>query len=269
MGVFVASVSRLFRQEGDAAQHSWASVDAYLADSRASAGLLSMSLRGANEILHRAEPVAVDALLAALLPHSENAMTVLAEMASQFPDFDTLTDKLIAPVARLSGELWVDDRLDFSEVTLVSSRLHLLINRFPTTGKGPIANAPSLFLVGLPNAQHTLGLRVMIRRFREAGWRVETSPDQTLSEAAFSLLKQGGYDAVGISVATDDQNTRLARITERLRKMHGNSQAPKIILGGAGLLGTSEEASKLNVELTLGPNADPIKSMGELLGFQQ
>ena len=83
--------------------------------------------------------------------------------------------ELLAPAARVLGEMWEEDRCGFADVTVALCRLHEILRGLSAT---PPANTDTpplgrrVLLVPVPGEQHTFGLLMVAEFFRRSGWEV-------------------------------------------------------------------------------------------------
>eukprot|EP01030_Chromulinospumella_sphaerica_P009313 gene9313-9125_t len=81
----------------------------------------------------------------------------------------------ITPCARLLGQWWCSDRLDFAMTTIASSHLQQLLHDFSAEfllESPQQRNGLSLLLLTEPGAQHSMGLFMLSEFFKRAGWTV-------------------------------------------------------------------------------------------------
>ena len=79
---------------------------------------------------------------------------------------------MLAPVARLLGVLWEEDRCTFTDVTLGLARLHQVlheIGRRDLVDTQPRRNPRKAYLVPSPGEQHTFGLSMLEEFFSACG----------------------------------------------------------------------------------------------------
>lgn len=139
----------------------------------------------------------------------------------------------IAESARLIGELWSSDDIDFVNVTIALSRLHQIMEElspeFLTEGNAAL-NEHSLLLMSEPDSQHGLGAFMLSEFFRQAGWRVTLAAPQDIAEFK-RLFLSDWFDAVALSISTDRQINAVSEAVSELRKEALNPQL-KIYVGG-------------------------------------
>lgn len=144
----------------------------------------------------------------------------------------------ITPCARLLGEWWCADRLDFALTTIASSHLQQLLHDFSSEflQESPQKSTPwNLLLMTEPGAQHSLGLLMLSEFFKRAGWSVTVGVPQ--DQAEFKRLFQSEwFDAVGVSISSDRQLDVLASLLPSLRQGADNEQLRLFVGGPMALL---------------------------------
>ena len=139
----------------------------------------------------------------------------------------------ISPCARLLGDWWCADRLDFALTTIASTHLQQLLYDFSAEflQESPQQrNGWSLLLMTEPGAQHSMGLFMLSEFFKRAGWTVTVGVPQDLAEFK-RLFRSDWFDAVGISVSTDRHVNALATALPQL-KAEVDNLSLKVFVGG-------------------------------------
>lgn len=135
--------------------------------------------------------------------------------------------------ARLIGELWSRDALDFVNVTIALSRLHRVMHEFSqeflSEGNAE-SNGLSLLLMTEPGSQHGLGVFMLSEFFRQAGWRVTLASPQDIVDFKRVFLSDW-FDAVVLSISTDRQIDAVAKSLLELSNTTANPNL-KIYVGG-------------------------------------
>jgi len=135
--------------------------------------------------------------------------------------------------ARLIGELWSRDALDFVNVTIALSRLHRVMHEFSqeflSEGNAE-SNGLSLLLMTEPGSQHGLGVFMLSEFFRQAGWRVTLASPQDIVDFKRIFLSDW-FDAVVLSISTDRQIDAVSQSLLELSKTSVNPNL-KIYVGG-------------------------------------
>ena len=130
----------------------------------------------------------------------------------------------ITPCARLLGDWWCADRLDFAMTTIASAHLQQLLHDFSSEflQEAPAQRQPwSLLLLTEPGAQHSMGLFMLSEFFKRAGWLVTVGVPQDVTEFK-RPFQSDWFDAVGISVSSDRHLDTLAALLPKLREGSDN-----------------------------------------------
>ena len=113
--------------------------------------------------------------------------------------------RLFAPAARWLGELWEEDRADFTEVTVGLLRLMQVLHEvgpaFRDEAAQP-AHGRRALLLPAPGDQHTFGLAMVSDFFRRAGWTVWNPPAASAGDLA-RLVRRERFAVVGFSVSCE------------------------------------------------------------------
>jgi hypothetical protein len=139
----------------------------------------------------------------------------------------------IAPCARLVGQWWSADRLDFAMTTIVSAHLQQLLHDFSAEFLQESAqplNGWSVLLLTEPGAQHSMGLFMLGEFFKRDGWALTMAVPQDMVEFK-RLFQSDWFDAVGVSISTD---RHLQTLISGLRQLKDSSlnQGVQIFVGG-------------------------------------
>ncbi len=179
------------------------------------------------------DPAQVQMLAQACLQGLDAARQVIFGWQRQGQSLANIYTQGIAPCARLLGEWWSADRLDFAMTTVASTHLQQLLHDFSAEF---LQEAPqdhngwSLLLLTEPGAQHSMGLFMLSEFFKSAGWTVTLGVPQDVVEFK-RLFMSDWFDAVGVSVSTDRHLDTLAALLPQLRQSSANL-AMQIFLGG-------------------------------------
>lgn len=128
--------------------------------------------------------------------------------------------RLFQPAARYLGELWVDDRCSFVDVTLGMATLQSMLRRLaPSFYRHglPVDGRRSALLTTLPDDQHTFGVNMAAEFFRRAGWNISTGGWSHTDELT-ATLRGGGYSVVGFSVSREGRLDELASVIRSVRR---------------------------------------------------
>jgi len=139
----------------------------------------------------------------------------------------------ITGAARLMGEHWCSDEMDFVNATIAFSRLHRVMHEFSaeflSEGKSE-SNGFSLLIMTEPGSQHGLGAFMLSEFFRHAGWRVMLVTPQDITDFK-RVFMSDWFDAVVLSMSSDRQIDRVSKAVSELREASANPKL-KIFIGG-------------------------------------
>lgn len=201
--------------------------------------------------------------LAQLTPHDVEAFTVDLLQGSEpalVARLDALRQRgftaevlcldLLAPAARRLGDLWNDDRCDFTSVTIGVSqlqRLMRLLGAHWVPSLGDPGAGLSVLLMQPPQEQHSFGLAMVAEFFRCAGWDVAGGPGDLGARAAARAQAQH-FDVVGFSVGAEMQLPWLRQEVAAVRLASRNPDVV-IMVGGPLFALQPQRAAELGVEL--------------------
>lgn len=146
---------------------------------------------------------------------------------------DQIFLELIAPAARLLGEKWDKDLLDFIQVTHGLVRLHLITHVIGfeyQDGPTQAGEVRRLLIASSPGSKHFLGPNIVANFFRKIGWQVILEVSIT-SQELIHAVENEWFDLIGISVSTHEQLSTLGQLVDDLKKGSRNPNT-KVLLGG-------------------------------------
>jgi MerR family transcriptional regulator, light-induced transcriptional regulator len=144
---------------------------------------------------------------------------VESERARGVSDETILLD-LLAPAARLLGDMWVDDKCDFVDVTLGLGRMQQML-RALRPGGDVQEGGRRMLLVPAPGEQHIFGLRMVEEFMIRAGWNVRCNVKATETEI-IDLVQSESYDIVGFSISGETLIEPLASTIRNVRRRAAN-----------------------------------------------
>lgn len=164
----------------------------------------------------------------------------------------------VVPAARLLGVWWLSDRLDFSAVTVGSSRLHRLLYDFSPLflSDAKPQRQRSILLMPEPGSQHTMGAFMLSEFFRREGWFVELMSVGSV-EQALHQVQALWFDVVAISVSSTRQLTEVQVLIGNLRKISPNDRL-SVLVGGPLALSQPEVLQGLGHD---GEAADALEAL--------
>ncbi|WP_442681098.1 cobalamin B12-binding domain-containing protein [Sphingomonas sp. ASY06-1R] len=146
---------------------------------------------------------------------------------------DTVMVDLLAPTARLLGELWEDDRCDFVDVTMGLWRLQEVVyeiaGRFPADRAHGMRGHRALF-ASMPGDQHNFGTVVVEEVFRLDGWITDRLSEVETADL-LKRVSDDWFDIVGLTISCDCHIARLPSIIAALRSVSRNPSVC-VMVGG-------------------------------------
>lgn len=203
-----------------------------------------------------------------VMAHDRRAASAFIEALRDkgMPVSDVLLD-LLAPAARLLGDLWMRDRCSFADVSLGLVRLQQIMRditapvRRVDHGDGRARHA---LLFHFPREQHRFGLSLVQEMFLSSGWQVTTVAPASVEEAT-EVLRDSWFDVLGISLGNDDLLNDLTSAISTWRRWSRN-QALAVLVGGAAFLDHPERSGEVGADASA-PNAkEAVKIAEDLVG---
>ncbi len=178
------------------------------------------------------------------------ACTALIDrLMDQGLEADSVLVDLVAPAARLLGQRWEDDTLDFMSVTVGLVLMHELIHALGyEVHDGPQESSflRRVMLASAPGSQHVLGLSIVSEFFRKAGWQVVLEVSPSRAELCRAVGNEW-FDLIGLSVGLESQLADLPALVGTLRAASRNPQPP-VMLGGPVFLLNDLEAAQFGAQ---------------------
>jgi methanogenic corrinoid protein MtbC1 len=185
----------------------------------------------------RSRPIAPeDASAFAILPLRLEAASLLEEVdafIAEGSSVETICLDLLAPAARMLGEMWERDECDFLDVTMGLWRLQEVMREI--AARSP-ADLPSLkvprsaLFSPMPGDQHSFGTLMIEEVFSRAGWQSEAlvRPDR---RDLLDRLGQRPFDLVGLTLARDWPSGAIADLVRAMRNASANPRIT-VLVGG-------------------------------------
>ncbi len=212
------------------------------ASSHGVGGLLLHTLKqGAQHapVMHgRLDMKHVQALCQASLQGAQQSSELVHGWLAAGVDIEDVYLEGITPAARLMGQWWCDDVLDFASASLGHARLrHLLFELSPVFLKNASGQAKGLSccVVGAFQTQHTMGSFMLSEFFRRTGWQVNLLECDS-AEELLKKLASDWYDLLAISLSCEQQLPEIRRSIKAIRQSSANPQIQ--IMAGGPLLNT-------------------------------
>ena len=157
----------------------------------------------------------------------------------------------IAGTARLLGQWWISDQLDFATLTVAAGRLQDIVRewegRFVQSAAAlPGADQLEAMLLSEFNDQHSLGLLMLQSFFKRDGWHVHNT--WGLSEAGLlQHLQSNTVHLIGLSVCTDRNLFQTRRLIQAIRRRSVNPRI-QVMVGGPLVLAHPEMVDDLGAD---------------------
>ena len=165
--------------------------------------------------------------------------TVLQELMELGFKHDTIVDYRIPLTATKLGESWVNDTLSFSETTVASANLQILLKLIAEDRQISFnsSNGKRFLICVHESEQHTLGALVMGDMLRRQGHSLKIKLDAKFSEIC-DLQNSNDYDAIFFSCASFLSAKETVGCVKKIRQTF-RDDIP-IFLGGSNIEQISE-----------------------------
>ncbi len=172
---------------------------------------------------------------------------------------------LLTDVARRLGQLWLEDRCSFVDVTLgVQQAQAALIDLAPNFAPPRGARTGRVLLGGAPGEQHLFGALLVAEFFRAAHWNVAFAP-LTSAEAWLRAVAEERFDVVGLSLGRAEGMEELASLIAQLRRASRNPELRVLVGGPVFLDGAAHRAFRIGADATAPDAAAAVRAATALL----
>ena len=155
---------------------------------------------------------------------------------------------LLAPTARLLGDMWSEDLCSFTDVTIGLSRLQQALRELGSAFENEVRPEirGRILLAAAPGEQHSFGLAMLETFFRHAGWEVCGGTTYTASEL-LRLAREEWLDAIGLSLSSDVFYDQARDLLASLRNASRNSSTV-VIVGGRYFTDNPDHATAIGAD---------------------
>lgn len=219
----------------------------------------------AQEVLATEQDM-LDFAQACLHIDAKTVFTHLDDLRAKGLTQQTIFLDIITPAARHLGDLWEQDKLDFTWVAQGLLRMHHAMRHLGYENQqGPqvAGDVRRIMLASAPGSQHILGLAMVSEFFRAEGWQVVVEISTT-EKALLHAVSQEWFDVVGLSVGLIEQLPHIPTLISGLKKASRNPHT-HVILGGPALLEAENQAKTLNADGISVSAPEAVKLAGDLL----
>ncbi len=202
-----------------------------------------------------------------LLDEAHAAYSFVSSMRARGVCLESIFLDLLAPTARLLGEMWTEDRCSFSEVTLGLCRLQQVLRQLSTVFDDepePVPSVSSVLLTPIPGEQHTFGLLMLEEFYRRGGWdTVLLMPggEREICDA----LSHDWFSAAGISISCSFSQDALRALISDMRRSSRNADIA-ILVGGRAFGADQELALAVGADATAVDGREAIVQTHRLVG---
>lgn len=161
-----------------------------------------------------------------------DAAAMLDELRGHRLSVDALIDIYVPAAARLLGDMWKRDNIDFATVTVGSLRLQSLLSTASVESLDfirPVDDALSMLIVVPLGEDHSLGAFILAAQLRRLGTRVELSFCESRPDLVSRFLCDTP-DMVLFSASRRATLESIARIV--LDFSHVSADLPPLVVGG-------------------------------------
>jgi len=218
-----------------------------------------MSLVRASVGLGVIDVRAVEVLAKACIDQYEVALAEVRSWLDAGVDLEDIYLDGLVPAARLLGNRWLDDRIDFVKVTIGTHCLQQILYEFSPQflqRADQKFNGSQAIFFSTPGSQHSLGPIMLAEFFRREGWKVSSLVPESEADV-FKELSQQWFEVIGFSVSSDRAIDALKVLVSEARQVSLNPKALFMIGGpmvgmipnlvemlGADLVGGDARASQ-------------------------
>ncbi len=176
------------------------------------------------------------------------ALAHIEVVRAQGSSLDCIFLDLLAPTARIMGDMWLADECSFIDVTIGLARLQQIVRDLSADFEPELDEARPrrrALLMPAPGEQHSLGIAMVEQFFRRAGWEVAASP-QNASEL-LGTVRKDWFAMVGFSVGCVELIDSLQTV---IRSMRHTSRNPDLVVmvGGAAFSDQPELVSRVGAD---------------------
>lgn len=185
-----------------------------------------------------------------VIEHETSVASAYVEaLRNQGVPIDAIFMELLAPTARLLGEMWKADQCCFTDVTIGMARLQQIVHELSPEFERENAQAfdgRRIMLLAMPGEQHTLGIMLVEEYFRRFGWECSSIAPKDLRDIS-RLVRAQHFDVVGLSAGSASVLASVPAAIQAIRKSSVN-KAVVVLVGGNVFLENPELASRVGAD---------------------
>ncbi len=207
-------------------------------------------------------PVSLEKICHELLSDDDkSAVEMIASMRADGVAAEDIYLTHLAGAARMLGDWWEQDKVNFSQVTVASSRMFAIMRSMRHLFEPVVpAHTKSAIFASVPGEDHTMGVRMAADLFRKEGWEISLKVGLD-HEALVAEIEQEPTGIVGLSISGRHSVDELSRLVVALhiscpqayllvsgQDIH-QAKPMLTLMGIDGIAGTIEEAKEQMEEL--------------------
>ncbi|MFK7876963.1 MAG: B12-binding domain-containing protein [Paracoccaceae bacterium] len=170
---------------------------------------------------------------------------MLTEMRGHRLSVDAVIDIYVPAAARILGEMWQTDDIDFASVTVGSMRLQALLSIASVESLDfvrPLENAMHMVIAVPLGEQHTLGAFVLGAQLRRLGVRVDVSFCERAPDFASRVL----CDPPEAILFTASCRATLETVSQLVLNARKILPGPPVLVLGGSATGSTGEAKEIS-----------------------
>jgi methanogenic corrinoid protein MtbC1 len=185
--------------------------------------------------------------LYALSQGRESLLAIVGSLLQKGVSIESIYLDLLAPAARRLGDLWLDDRASYADVTIALGRLQQIVRELSARPAGGVCEHAALFAPA-PGEQHTFGLVLLEEFFRRSGWRTWSELSGACEEVA-SAARAHRFDVFGVTASHDNCLDQIASLIMSVRRVSKNRDIC-VLVGGRLFLARPELVAEVGADAT-------------------
>ncbi|WP_270933224.1 cobalamin B12-binding domain-containing protein [Falsiroseomonas oryzae] len=196
------------------------------------------------------------------------AQTFMTSMHARQLPLERIYLELLAPVARHLGDLWSEDRCDFTSVTVGLCCLQqLVLENSHAFGPRPGRRDADrrILLAATPGEQHSFGLLMVGEFFRRQGWDVHSATGAPARELV-ALARKQWFSVVGFSLAGESRLDALSGLIRDIRRATRNPHLG-VLVGGQVFTERPELAALVGADATASDGQQAVLKAETLLAL--
>ncbi len=208
-----------------------------------------------------------DLRLALLDPDPKFHRELAEQLSKEGIPILTASCVLYGPIASEFGDMWCEDKVDFIQVAVASSRLSIMVSHMARSrerqGNG-IKGDRSILLARTRGGNHTLGLAMVSACFADAGWKVNGGPELEAGDELYNELNRNNYRFLGLSVSMTSDAEDCA-ITLSTAKRYSRNPSLHTVLGGPAIAAAPDIFTETGASLMVTSARDAVEGVEHII----